>query len=177
MTCTQIVKLKDFVVTRNGQEIEGTNPPTFSLDFGTIVQTKGSYDGVKGQLSNAIVLQDSKFYQKYSYEITTTNTIEQWIAPLKRTTHPAGTEVFSLFRMFDEIPAGTDFEVFAESVTPPIYLLGDNQSIQETLVSFGQDYASNEIPFFADDYTGFIIFEESEDSFSIIMLPTEIIGV
>lgn len=77
----------------------------FSLEFGPIVGSAGYYDGVRGQLSEAIVLQDSEFYQKFSYEVVTAYPIDQWIEPLKTHVHPSGTKPFGLINKIDRIDA------------------------------------------------------------------------
>jgi len=84
--------------------VDGTGA-TFSLAFSPIVESEGYYDGVRGQLSESIVLQDSEFYQKFSYEVVTSYPIEQWIEPLKTHVHPSGTKPFGLINRIDRIDA------------------------------------------------------------------------
>jgi hypothetical protein len=70
---------------------------TFELDFGAIIFTEGFYEGVLGQLSESIVLQDSRFFQKYSYQIITSdNPINTWESPFVKVAHPAGMKYFAL---------------------------------------------------------------------------------
>jgi len=87
---------------------------TFSLKFAPIVETAGYYDGVRGQLSESIVLQDSEFYQKFSYEVVTSYPIEQWIEPLKTHVHPSGTKPFGLINKIDQID--TRASIFSNDV-------------------------------------------------------------
>jgi hypothetical protein len=87
---------------------------TFSLEFSPIVETAGYYDGVRGQLSESIVLQDSEFYQKFSYEVVTSYPIEQWVEPLKTHVHPSGTKPFGLINKIDRIDAQTS--IFSNDV-------------------------------------------------------------
>jgi hypothetical protein len=68
----------------------------FKLHFGGIVVPAGYYSGVYGQLSESIVLQDSEFYQKFSYEIITPTSITDWINPLRNLMNPAGFKPFGL---------------------------------------------------------------------------------
>ena len=70
---------------------------TFNLQFSGLLRTGGFFEGVFGQLSESIVLQDSKFFQKYSYQIITSdNPLNVWESPFASTTHPAGMKYFSL---------------------------------------------------------------------------------
>jgi len=93
--------------------LDGTGA-TFSLEFAPIVESAGYYDGVRGQLSEAIVLQDSDFYQKFSYEIVTAYPINEWIDPLKNHVHPAGTKPFGLINRIERLDPSVD--IFSNNV-------------------------------------------------------------
>ena len=68
----------------------------FSVDLKSYVDNFGSFRGDKGKLSNANQrLQDSYFYQDYSYAIKSKTSIEIWRDLIKETTHPAGFLLFS----------------------------------------------------------------------------------
>jgi len=87
---------------------------TFSLEFDPIIETTGYYDGVQGQLSEAIVLQDSEFYQKFSYEVVTSFPYDRWIEPLKNHVHPSGTKPFGLINRIERIDPSV--EIFSDDV-------------------------------------------------------------
>lgn len=91
---------------------------TFALKFAGTIITGGFYDGVFGQLSESIVLQDSKFFQKYSYEIITgDNPIDTWKSPFVITTHPAGMEYFSRNVLKNPIDVGITIKSNVQSLT------------------------------------------------------------
>ena len=64
--------------------------------------TIGSYEneahvrwvGDDGQISAANYIQDSKYYQAFSYEIKAGNTIDKWRDYVKRVVHPSGLALF-----------------------------------------------------------------------------------
>ena len=66
------------------------------------VATIGSYEneantrwvGDDGQLSVANYIQDSRYYQAFSYEIKAGNTIDKWRDYVKRIVHPSGLALF-----------------------------------------------------------------------------------
>ena len=68
----------------------------------TGVATIGSYEneantrwvGDDGQLSVANYIQDSRYYQAFSYEIKAGNTIDKWRDYVKRIVHPSGLALF-----------------------------------------------------------------------------------
>lgn len=83
------IPLEIAIRTENGQGAD------FSFEFDAVVRRSGFYTGIEGQLSTAIVLQDSKFYQKFSYEVVSENDIADWIDPLKIDISPAGVIPFN----------------------------------------------------------------------------------
>ena len=65
---------------------------------GILIDTlSGSYTQNKGFLSDTIKLQDSYFYQKFSYVIRTGNNVDTWKDSFNKLVHPAG------FKFFGEI--------------------------------------------------------------------------
>lgn len=140
------------IVSQNGTGAE------FDIRFGALATYPGYYDGVKGQLSESIVLQDSTFYQKYSYEVRTAYTTERWIEPLKKFAHPAGMEVFGNVYTFEKYGTGVKgFELFVQELDEPTYTLTESPGIETTVIGFTQSYASE--VYFAEDYV-------ADDSFT-----------
>jgi len=63
----------------------------------TLIPSSGDWDGAqnryldhKGFLSDKIKLQDSKYYQKFSYNVKTGRNLKDWELPFERLIHPAG---------------------------------------------------------------------------------------
>ena len=65
-----------------------TSASTWDADGGVALDTKGF-------LSNADVLQDSRFWQDFSYIINTSLPIANWKTEYRATVHPAGFEFFA----------------------------------------------------------------------------------
>lgn len=61
---------------------------------GAICAYPGYYVGVDGQLSENIKLQDSKYYQAFSYVIRVGQSINIWRDVIKKILHPAGLAIF-----------------------------------------------------------------------------------
>jgi hypothetical protein len=67
----------------------------FEPDIRSYVDNFGFYGSDRGKLSNANQrLQDSYFYQDYSYVIRSKTSITEWRDLIKKTTHPAGFQMF-----------------------------------------------------------------------------------
>ena len=62
-----------------------------SATAGTIIETDGEFVGVDGQISeNTKRIQDSLYYQDYSYVVKVGEAIADWREYLKSSVHPAG---------------------------------------------------------------------------------------
>lgn len=113
---TNISGVKSLDVIDNG--FGYTTPPT--LDFtglGNDVEKAeatviiGGYEnefglkftGTDGFLSSDKYLQDSFYYQLFSYVITSGQTIDKWRDTIKRTVHPAGLALFGNFQIISNI--------------------------------------------------------------------------
>ena len=102
---TNIGGIKALKITNNGFHYSET--PTFNLtglgDGNAVVTaTIGGYEddhatrwiGDDGFVSAANYIQDSLYYQAFSYVIKSGNTIDKWRAYVKRLVHPAGLALF-----------------------------------------------------------------------------------
>jgi hypothetical protein len=145
---------------------ENGNNAILDLKFNSIVSYPGRYDGVNGQLSESIVLQDSFYYQKYSYEINTTTQMNKWENDLKRHIHPSGINLFGNFKMLTQIPTSMKSsdvlvsEIDILDITPRIDS-SEQLCVKETITGVNQNYI--EYSYFAEDYFGISVFNELEN--------------
>lgn len=65
-----------------------------SIETGSIGNYQGYYRNTDGYISGDKYIQDSYYYQAFSYAITTLKEKEEWIEPIKDLIHPAGTISF-----------------------------------------------------------------------------------
>ncbi len=76
---------------------------TVSLNFDTIVNTKGRWTDDAGQLSNQnIRLQDNLYYQQFSYVIDSTASPDTYVE-LAASTAPAGIKLFTNYSLVQEL--------------------------------------------------------------------------
>ena len=65
--------------------------PTTTATVGTIATTAGEFLGERGKISSDVMrVQDSNYYQDYSYVVRVGESINTWRNAIKRTVHPAG---------------------------------------------------------------------------------------
>ena len=84
--------------------------------IGTIGTTAGSYESDKGKISDSLMkIQDSYYYQDFSYVVRLGAAISSWRGEAKKAIHPAG------FAMFGEVSITNKIEA---RITSPIEILG-----------------------------------------------------
>ena len=85
---------------------------TLTASVGTIGTTAGAYDSDKGKISESLMkIQDSFYYQDFSYVVRATAAIADWRGSVKKAVHPAG------FAVFGEVSIATQV---ATRMTTPI---------------------------------------------------------
>ncbi len=74
------------------------NQGALSTTIGTIGTTAGAFNNDKGKISESLMrIQDSYYYQDFSYVVKVGAAIKDWRAEIKKAVHPAG------FAMFGEV--------------------------------------------------------------------------
>lgn len=73
---------------------QGDGNATLTAVTGALCEYEGYYIGVDGQLSENVKLQDSRYYQAFSYVIRVGSSINLWRDVVKKVLHPAGLALF-----------------------------------------------------------------------------------
>lgn len=154
-------ELTPVVITINIESEFGAGA-SLTIRYGALATYRGYYEDVRGQLSESIVLQDSKFYQKFSYEVKTSVSADQWIDPLKKFAHPAGMEVIGNVLTFNKYLVGIkDYFIFVQTADPVSYTFIESPGITDTVIGFTQDYVESSPGYFAEDYVGELAFRNT----------------
>ena len=116
-------------VTTSGASatIAQIDTPTITPQVGTIAITSGEFLGERGKISSDVMrVQDSFYYQDYSYVVRVGESINTWRNAIKRTVHPAGWAVFGEVSIVSKVTAGIqaftadDLSVPEGSFTPEL---------------------------------------------------------
>ena len=143
-------------------ESESGSGAEVKIKYGALGTYRGYYKGIKGQLSEGIVLQDSKYYQKFSYEVRTSVSSTQWLQPLKKFAHPAGMEVIGNVNVFNKYNVGIQNNfIYIKSQDPVEFTFIESPGITDTALGFVQDYTEPAGVYFAEDYFGETAFDKS----------------
>lgn len=89
-------------------ESEDTNFALIKFDIGAVAKYQGYYSTNDGFLDDDMFLQDSYYYQKYSYLITVDENLQKYKSLAKSYLHPAGTALFGEYQIQNNFVAGIE---------------------------------------------------------------------
>jgi len=78
---------------------EVTNFAIIKFTIGAVAKYQGQFTNNDGFLDDDIYIQDSKYYQKYSYVVTINQNLSKYKSLIKSYIHPAGTALFSNYQI------------------------------------------------------------------------------
>ena len=91
--------------------ISGDTSTLIKFKVGPIAKYFGYFSSNDGFLSDTIYIQDSKYYQKFSYLITVDERIDDYKALVKSYLHPAGTALFGEYQIQNNYTSGLSASV------------------------------------------------------------------
>ena len=86
-------------------DLNGDSNYDLELNFGSISDDAGEFLNNRGFLSDTKVLQDSFYYQKFSYVIKSDVSPKDYKDLVKRLVHPAGTKFFGEYYVTSQVDA------------------------------------------------------------------------
>jgi hypothetical protein len=132
------------------------------FNFKPLYQTAGFYEKLKGDLSGFTVLQDSIYFQVFSYEVLSSLSFDEWKSEFESLVHPTGLKPFNnvnTFEQTDGLPELTETNDVIYPADSFGYVLEEGVDVQDGVTLFTQDYVSED--FFLEDYVGAIEYEVS----------------
>lgn len=86
-------------------------PALIRVNLGAIARYPGYFQTNNGFLSDSIFIQDSKYYQAFSYVIKIDQRLQEYASAVKTIVHPAGMAMFGEYTIVNDI----DLAIFLES--------------------------------------------------------------
>jgi hypothetical protein len=104
------ITLREFGITNIDSQVTNTNPAIIKVGLGPLAKYPGYYVNNDGFLDDAIYIQDSKFYQAFSYVIKIDQALNSYKTIVKNLIHPAGTQIFGEYDIRNEFTINTTLE-------------------------------------------------------------------
>jgi hypothetical protein len=99
-----------------------------NFSLGGVSKYPGFYTSNNGFLDDAMFIQDSKFYQIYSYLLTIDEKLDTYKSAVKTLLHPSGVALFGEYSIINELDLSTELESTLKSL---IIILKDSMSVQD----------------------------------------------
>ena len=112
-----------------------TNPENYTLirfEIGAVAKYQGYYYSNDGFLSDNIYIQDSKYFQKYSYLVTVDERLEDYKALLKSFMHPAGVALFGEYQIQNNFTTNLDVDFRLDEYISKATIVTINKTISDT---------------------------------------------
>lgn len=123
-----------YTETPNGNETI-TDFALIRFGIGAIAKYQGYYTSNDGFLDDSIKLQDSKYYQKYSYLITADERLEDYKTILKSYIHSAGLALFAEYQIQSVYTPVIEGQIFVDQYESKATFRTINKTITNDYVS------------------------------------------
>lgn len=118
-------------ISINIQSSEGTGAVLTPV-IGGVFTTPKRYQSQKSTPSGSSKLLDSFYYQQYSYVLASEVSPHKWIGQVKRIAHPAGTQLFGMYRLENEFDLDLAIAPTSSTIAYSLALFNEQQSAYPT---------------------------------------------
>lgn len=121
--------------------VDPDNVSIIKVELGSLTKYPGYYKNNDGFLDDAIFIQDSKYYQAYSYVLKINETLESYKSAVKTLVHPAGMALFGEYDIKNQFDLGASLEflmkIFSLFEQDEVFLEGEisNKDLSKPLGS------------------------------------------
>jgi len=108
---------REFGITTIDAQVSTETPAIIKVGLGAIANYPGYYINNDGFLDDAIFIQDSRYYQAFSYLIKIDETLESYQSAIKTLIHPAGMALFGEYDIRNEFDISLQLESLIKILT------------------------------------------------------------
>jgi len=102
--------VREFGISSVDSQVSLTEPAILKVTLGPLAKYPGYYVNNDGFLNDAIYIQDSRYYQAYSYVIKIDEALDTYKTAVKNLVHPAGMAIFGEYDIRNEFDIGITLE-------------------------------------------------------------------
>ena len=108
--------VREFSLNFRNAQTDSTEPAIIEVDLGALVKYPGYYTSNNGFLDDAIFIQDSKYYQAFSYVLKIDERLSSYKSAVKTMLHPAGMALFGEYNITNNIDLSISLESLVKSL-------------------------------------------------------------
>jgi hypothetical protein len=106
----------EFSLNFRNAQVNADDPAVVNIRLGALVRYPGFFESNNGFLSDSIFIQDSKYYQAFSYVIKIDERLASYKSAVKTMLHPAGMALFGEFQITNEYDLSLELESLVKSL-------------------------------------------------------------
>ena len=108
--------IREFSLSYRNAQTASDDPAIIEVDLGALVKYPGYFTSNAGFLDDSIFIQDSKYYQAFSYVIRIDERLASYKSAVKTMLHPAGMALFGEYNITNEIDLSITLESLVKSL-------------------------------------------------------------
>ena len=121
--------LTEFSLNFRNAQVNSDDPAIIEVDLGALVKYPGYFETNNGFLDDSIYIQDSRYYQAFSYVLKIDERLSTYSSAVKTMLHPAGMALFGEFNITNNY----DLSVALESLVKSLGIgLEDTQAVVDS---------------------------------------------
>lgn len=134
--------IREFSLNFRNAQTSSEDPAIISITLGAIARYPGYFETNNGFLDDSIFIQDSRYYQAFSYVIRIDERLNTYKSAVKTMLHPAGMALFGEFNIINTYDLSLELESLVKSLGIGLEdeVVGE---IDTTTISFGKALSSS----------------------------------
>jgi hypothetical protein len=108
--------IREFSLGYKNAQQASDEPAIVELDLGALVKYPGFFETNNGFLDDAIFIQDSRYYQAFSYVLKIDERLASYSSAVKTMLHPAGMALFGEFNITNNYDLSLELESIVKSL-------------------------------------------------------------
>jgi hypothetical protein len=108
--------IREFSLNFRNAQVDSADPAIIEVDLGALVKYPGYFTSNAGFLDDSIFIQDSKYYQAFSYVIRIDERLDSYKSAVKTMLHPAGMALFGEYNITNTVDLSITLESLVKSL-------------------------------------------------------------
>jgi hypothetical protein len=108
--------IREFSLNFRNAQVASDDPAVIEVNLGALVKYPGYFTSNAGFLDDSIFIQDSKYYQAFSYVIRIDERLSSYKSAVKTMLHPAGMALFGEYNITNNINLSIALESLVKSL-------------------------------------------------------------
>jgi hypothetical protein len=108
--------IREFSLNFRNAQTASDDPAVIEVNLGALVKYPGYFTSNAGFLDDSIFIQDSKYYQAFSYVIRIDERLDSYKSAVKTMLHPAGMALFGEYNITNSIDLSVTLESLVKSL-------------------------------------------------------------